>query len=119
MALMRQVFLWASRQAWLGDQFRRRRFAQVAVRRFMPGEDVGSALEAALAVRPKGIATVLTQLGENISQLSEAKVVADHYREVLDRIGPLRLDCQISIKLTQLGLDVSREDARRHVTELV
>src|SRR5437899_9954355 len=119
MALMRQVFLWASRQAWLGDQFRRRRFAQVAVRRFMPGEEVGSALEAALAVRPKGISTVLTQLGENITQLSEAKEVADHYSGVLDRIGPLGLDCQISIKLTQLGLDVSRDEARQFVAALV
>ena len=42
MALMRQMFLWASRQQWIGDQFRRRRFAQVAVRRFMPGEDAES-----------------------------------------------------------------------------
>jgi proline dehydrogenase len=118
MALTRQLFLWASRQKWIGDQFRRRRFAQIAVRRFMPGEDTESALVAAKAFRPKNISTVLTQLGENVTQLSEGTAVRDHYLGLLERIGPLGLDCQISVKLTQLGLDVSRDEALRYVMAL-
>ncbi|MBI4420398.1 MAG: proline dehydrogenase family protein [Gemmatimonadetes bacterium] len=116
---MRQLFLWASRQKWLGEQFRRRRFAQIAVRRFMPGEDVESALRAAQRMHPKGISTVLTQLGENITQLAEAKAVADHYLRVLDLIAQSGLDSQISIKLTQLGLDVSRDETVKLVLALV
>ena len=119
MALMRQVFLWASRQGWIGNQFRRRRFAQIAVRRFMPGEEVEAALQAAQAFRPKGISTVLTQLGENITQLSEAQAVADHYLNVLDRAAPLGIDAQISIKLTQLGLDVSQDEAIKLVQAIL
>ncbi len=119
MALMRQAFLWASRQRWIGDQFRRRRFAQIAVRRFMPGEDVQAALQAAQAFGPKGISTVLTQLGENITQLSEARAVADHYLHVLDRAATLAIDAQISIKLTQLGLDVSQDEAVKFVVAIV
>jgi proline dehydrogenase len=116
---MRQFFLWASRQQWIGEQFRRRRFAQIAVRRFMPGEDAESALQAAKAFTPRRIATVLTQLGENITELSEAKAVHDHYRDLLERIRPLGIDAQISIKPTQLGLDVSPEECRKLVLALV
>jgi proline dehydrogenase len=119
MALMRQFFLWASRQRWVGEQFRRRHFAQVAVRRFMPGEDPDSAIRAAQEFAPRRISTVLTQLGENISQLSEATAVHDHYQTVLERIRPLGIDSQISIKPTQLGLDVSRDECRRLVLALV
>src|SRR6185503_20243807 len=110
MALMRQMFLWASRQQWIGDQFRRRRFAQVAVRRFMPGEDAESALRAAQELAPGRMSTVLTQLGENISELSEAKAVHDHYYSLLEKIRPLGIDSQISIKPTQLGIDVSQPE---------
>src|ERR1051326_2170900 len=102
MGLMRQAFLWASRQSWIGEQFRRRRFAQVAVKRFMPGEDVDSALAAAKEFAPAKISTVLTQLGENVADMTEAKGVHDHYQGVLERIGPLGIDAQISIKPTQL-----------------
>jgi proline dehydrogenase len=116
---MRKLFLWASRQQWIGDQFRRRRFAQVAVRRFMPGEDADSALRAASEFTPRGIGTVLTQLGENITQLAEAKAVLDHYMGLLDKIGPLGIDTQISIKPTQLGLDVSPPECQRFVITLV
>ncbi len=119
MALMRQMLLWASRQQWIGDQFRKRRFAQIAVRRFMPGEDADSALLAAKEMAPRNLPTVLTQLGENISQLSEAQAVHDHYIGVLNRIGPLAIDSQISIKPTQLGLDVSEPDCRKLVLSIV
>jgi proline dehydrogenase len=116
--LMRRVFLWASRQRWLGEQMTRRAFARRAVQRFMPGEDADSALAAAETLRPKGMSTVLTQLGENISQLPEARKVFDHYLSVLDRITPTGLDAHISIKLTQLGLDVSKDEAVKFVLAL-
>src|SRR5260370_41860265 len=89
MALMRQFFLWASRQQWIGEQFRRRRFAQIAVRRFMPGEDAASAVLAAQDFARRRIGTVLTQLGGNISDLSEARAAHDHYQAVLDPVRRL------------------------------
>jgi proline dehydrogenase len=115
---MRQAFLWASRQKWLGDQFRRRRFAQIAVRKFMPGEDADAALQAARQFTPLGITAVLTQLGENITELSEAKTVHDHYESVLNRIAAAGTETQISIKPTQLGLDVSPSECRNLVMDL-
>src|SRR6185503_2243048 len=118
MALMRQMLLWASRQQWIGEQFRRRRFAQIAVRRFMPGEDAESALKAAQEFPARKMSTVLTQLGENITQLSEAKTVHDHYQGVLQRISTLSIDSEISVKPTQLGLDVSPAECTNFVIDL-
>lgn len=74
----------------------------------MPGEDVAEALAAAAKFQPGGISTVLTYLGENVSDISEARQVTDHYTEVLSRIEGSNLNCEISIKLTQLGHDIRR-----------
>ena len=118
MALMRQFFLWASRQRWLGQQMTRRGFARRAVMRFMPGEDVDSALAGAKDLKPRRISTVLTQLGENITQLSEGQAVFQHYLDVLGRIAPTGLDAHVSVKLTQLGLDVSRDETLKFLSAL-
>ncbi len=77
----------------------------------MPGEEVADALRAAEAYGPDGIGSVLTLLGENLSSWSEAERVADHYHGVLDEVGLRGLDVEISVKLTQLGLDIDPEGA--------
>jgi proline dehydrogenase len=111
MSVMRSVLLAASDNRWLRQQAPRMGFVKKAVTRFMPGERVEDALTAAAALKAQGIASVLTQLGENISDLGEAERVTHHYMDVLSRIRASGLDCQISIKLTQLGLDIDKERA--------
>jgi proline dehydrogenase len=108
MNVTRSVLLRASRSAWLADQFRRRAFARRAVRRFMPGEDLESALEAAAALKSDGIGAVLTQLGERVTTGEDALAVHEHYRTVLAAIGQRSLPAHISVKLTHLGLDVDK-----------
>ncbi len=72
----------------------------------MPGEDLEAALAASADLVRHGTAgTVLTQLGENLSQASDAEAVRRHYLGVLDDIAARALPTQISVKLTQLGLD--------------
>lgn len=109
MGLARSLLLKASRSPWLERQARRRAFVQRAVRRFMPGEDLESALEAARASADAGIGAVLTQLGENVTTAAEADAVRDHYLQVIDRIAALRLPAQISVKPTHLGIDLDAE----------
>jgi proline dehydrogenase len=75
----------------------------------MPGETLDDALGAAEALRSKKIGTVFTHLGENIKDRSEAQQVTEHYLEVLERIRERGLQAEISVKLTQLGLDLSPE----------
>jgi proline dehydrogenase len=80
-------------------------FVRRSVVKFMPGERVEDAIEAAKALKPQGINTILTRLGENIANIGEAKEVFDHYMRVIDLVHAAGLDAQISIKPTQLGYD--------------
>jgi len=114
---MRALLLWMARNRWLRDHLPRLWFARRAVRRFMPGEDAGSALDAGVAFKADRIASEFTRLGENVTNLAEADAVVDHYLGLWDEIARRELDGEISVKLTQLGydLDVDRtlEQARR------
>lgn len=109
MGLARTAFLKASHSRWLAAQATRRRFTRRAVHRFMPGEDLDAAIAAAHEFGGHGIATVLTQLGENVTTVEEAERVTDHYRDVLARVRDAGLPSQISVKLTHLGLDVDAQ----------
>jgi proline dehydrogenase len=115
---MRHLLLWMARNRLLKRWLPRIWFVRRAVRRFMPGETVEEALDAAEFFRPRGIGILFTQLGENLTNLSEAQAVADHYHALLDMIAARGLDAEISVKPTQLGLDLDRAAALRHLTSL-
>ncbi len=115
---MRRVFLWAARNAWLKEHLPGLPFMRRAVRRFMPGETLESALDAAAPLQTAGIATMYTRLGENLTSLDEADAVADHYIEVLDQIRARGLDGEVSVKPTQLGLDEDEDWTLQHLTRL-
>jgi len=117
-SLARSLLLRASRSQWLAEQFRKRAFARRAVRRFMPGETLGQALEASSELAVGGIGTVLTQLGEQVKSGAEAEVVRDHYLGVLDQLRDRFLPTHVSVKLTHLGLDVNRDACMHHVLTL-
>lgn len=118
MPLARTLLLRASRSPWLAEQFRKRAFARRAVRKFMPGESLGEALDAASALAVHSLGTVLTQLGEQVQKPAEAAAVRDHYLQVFDQIRQRSLPAHVSVKLTHLGLDVSREACTLHVLDL-
>lgn len=115
---MRRVFLWAARNTWLKQRLPRLRFMRRAVRRFMPGETLESALDAAMPLQAAGIGTMYTRLGENLERLDEADAVADHYVEVLDAIAARGIRGEISVKPTQLGLDLDEDRTLEHLVRL-
>jgi proline dehydrogenase len=84
----------------------------------MPGETMEDALAAAAQLQSARIGTLYTHLGENLASLAEAQGVADHYARLLDRIAAAGLDGEISVKLTQLGLDHDAETCLRHLERL-
>jgi proline dehydrogenase len=118
MGIARSLLLKASRSQWLARQLRDRRFFQRAVRRFMPGETLDAALEAAGAFAKQQIGSVLTELGEQVTSRAEAADVRDHYMGVLDKIQRRRLPAHISVKLTHLGLEASREGCVQDILKL-
>jgi len=116
---MRSILLAGSESAWLRRNAPRVWFVRKSVSRFMPGESAEDALRAAAALREQGIGTVFTNLGENITEASQTDKVADHYVMVLDRIRELKLETEISVKLTHLGLDLSRDLCSSHLKRLI
>jgi proline dehydrogenase len=115
---MRRIFLWAARNGWLKERLPRLPFMQRAVRRFMPGTTLASALDAAAPLQAAGIASMYTRLGENLGSLDEADEVADHYIAVLDAIKERGLDGEVSVKPTQLGLDHDEERTLAHLVRI-
>src|SRR5207245_2843549 len=114
----RRLLLSASRSAWLARQLSERAFFRRAVRRFLPGEELGAALDAAAGFARDGIGSVLTELGEQVTTRAEGSRVRDHYLQVLDRVRQRGLPAQISVKLTHLGLDVDRAACLENVRAL-
>ena len=119
MSLMRNALLWASTNPWMRERATKTAFVRRSVVKFMPGERVEDAIEAAKAIKPQGLTTILTRLGENIKSLDEATDVREHYFKVLDLIKGAGLDSQISIKPTQLGYDQDPEVCFQHCIKLL
>lgn len=115
---MRRLLLWMARNRWLRDHLPRLWFAKRAVRRFMPGEDPGSALDAAAKFRADGITSMFTRLGENITRVEEGDEVVEHYLGLMADIRTRDLDGEVSVKLTQLGYDLDVERTLGHAARL-
>jgi proline dehydrogenase len=118
MSMARNVLLRMSKSPWLADRVMRRRFAMRAVKKFMPGEELADALDAAAALAPLGLGALLTKLGENLTAESDAVEVRDHYLEVFDQVKARKLIAHVSVKPTQLGLDFSQAHCADHLEML-
>lgn len=116
---MRNALLKASENAWLRERAPRHPFVRRTVERFLPGEELEDAIGAAQRLASQRIDTLLTHLGENVSDLAEAESVTKQYLDVIDRIRAARLPSEISVKLTQLGLDVDREFCYANLVQLI
>ncbi|HUL33282.1 MAG TPA: proline dehydrogenase family protein [Candidatus Eisenbacteria bacterium] len=77
--------------------------------RFVAGETLDEALQAAKTCNDAGMLATLDYLGENVSTTADAQKARDAYLEIFDRIAQEKLDANVSCKLTQLGLDLSVE----------
>jgi proline dehydrogenase len=84
----------------------------------MPGEEFDDALKAAMAFKAQGIGSLFTQLGENVRDLSEAAVVVEHYESVLAKLSSSDLEAEVSVKPTQVGLDIDPGTAYANLERL-
>lgn len=115
---MRTLLLWCASNRWLAAHVPRWRFVRRAVRRFMPGEDFDSALKAGVEFKARGIGALFTRLGENITDLKEAQATVEHYEAVLEAAKAAGVTPEISVKPTQLGLDIDRPAAVANLERL-
>lgn len=112
------MLLWCAQNSWLSEHVPRWGFARRAVSRFLPGEDFDAALKAAIAFKARGIGSLFTRLGENVNDLSEATAVVEHYESVLAKVSSSGIEAEISVKPTQVGLDIDPQTAYANVERL-
>jgi proline dehydrogenase len=87
--------------------------------RFVAGTEIADAVRATQAVNGAGMSVSIDNLGENVTNPEEARESAELYVQILDAITANRLNANISLKLTHMGLDVDEQLARDIVTGLV
>jgi proline dehydrogenase len=114
----RSILLAAARNRRLNDFALHSAFVKRATRTFMPGEHADDALEAGAAIAATGRGLIFTQLGEAITSAEAAIAVRDHYLRFFDQIRARQLPAQVSVKPTQLGLDLSMVDCLRNLVVL-
>ena len=113
---MRSLLLWCAQNRWLATHVPRWGFARRAVKRFLPGEGFEAALKAAADFKAQGVGALFTQLGENVTDLAEANAVVEHYEEVL--AASTDIGAEVSVKPTQLGLDIDPAAAYANLRRL-
>lgn len=87
--------------------------------RYIAGTDRSEAIAAALELGRSGIKATIDNLGENVKSAAEARASADEYLALLDEIKDSGADSQVSLKLTHMGLDISRDLARNNLEKIV
>ncbi len=87
--------------------------------RFVAGMTVDEALQATAAMNAKGMSVSVDNLGENVTNLEEARESARLYHELIDAIIARGLNANVSLKLTHMGLDVDEAVSRTIVNEVV
>jgi proline dehydrogenase len=107
--MLRSSLLYLSNQPRVFRFVRNNRLAKKFASRFVAGETLDDALRAVAALNAKGITASLDLLGESVTNEREARAGAAEYLHILDRIHEQKLDANVSVKLTAMGLDISEE----------
>jgi proline dehydrogenase len=107
--MLRSTLLYLSNQPRVFRFVRNNRLAKTFARRFVAGETLDDALAAVRVLNAKGISVSLDELGESVTNERAARTTRDQYLEILDRVAAAKLDANVSVKLTAMGLDISEE----------
>jgi len=117
--VLRALFISLSESRYLRALAERSAIGQRISARFVAGTQVADVLRATCAVNQSGLSVSIDNLGENVSNAEEARASAHLYRQLLDEISARKLNANISLKLTHMGLDVNENLARELAGGLV
>ena len=117
--MLRSLFISLSENRWLRGMAERSAMGRRLSSRFVAGTQVDDALRVTEAVNRAGLSVSVDNLGENVTNADEARDSAQLYHQMLDEISSRRLNANVSLKLTHMGLDVDEKLARDLVTGLV
>jgi proline dehydrogenase len=117
--MLRNALLYLSNQQGIFNFVRHNGVAKSFASRFVAGESVASAIEAVRGLHAKGISASLDLLGESTTNEKEAYASQKQYLELLDLIQREKLNANVSLKLTAMGMDISDELCVRVTREIL
>jgi proline dehydrogenase len=117
--MLKDTLLYLSQNARVHDFVIQNPLARGASRRFVAGEVIEDAVQAARTLNRHGIQVALDYLGENVTTEQEARDATDAYVSDIDIIKRAGVDANISIKLTALGLDIDQSLCEENVTKIL
>src|ERR1700686_4658810 len=109
--MLRALFIALSESRSLRAIAEGSRIGQRTSARFVAGKEVADAIRAAAAANRVRAGVSIDNLGENVTNADEARASAQLYYDLLDEIAAHKLDANISLKLTHMGLDVDEQMA--------
>jgi proline dehydrogenase len=107
--MLRNALLYLSNQQHVFNFVRHNGLARKFAQRFVAGETLEEVLDSVAALNAKGISASLDLLGESVTAESEARAAGLEYVRMLERIAERKINANVSLKLTAMGLDLSRE----------
>jgi proline dehydrogenase len=116
---MRQGLLWLSERQGVFNFVRRNGLARKFASRFVAGESIDQGVEAARELARRGITASLDLLGESVTAESEAVAARDQYLRMLDQMAASGAEVNVSVKLTQMGLDIAEELCLANMTSIL
>ncbi|MEA2677879.1 MAG: proline dehydrogenase [Chloroflexota bacterium] len=117
--LSKAFFLWASHRRFLGWLATAFPLTRRMVRRFVPGERLDDAMATLEGLQAQGMRWTVDVLGESVASEAMATAAADRYIETLDALQARGLEANVSVKLTQMGLDIDRDFCVANVRRIV
>ena len=117
--MLRALLISLSESRSLRGMAERSAIGQRLSSRFVAGNEVEDAIRVAAELNLKGITVSVDNLGENVTNVEEARASAQLYHKLLDQVAANQLNANISLKLTHMGLDVDEGLARELVSGLV
>ena len=117
--MLRAALLYLSERRGLRDRLLRRRFARAAARRFVAGDTLDEAIQVARGLNARGMRVSLDFLGESVTSVAEAERATEAHLEAVERIAADGVRASLSLKLTQLGLDLDETLCATHLARVV
>ena len=117
--MLRGSFLYLSHRRGLQRWMTRQKFTASLAYRFVAGDRLDDAVRVMTELNGRGWSGSLDHLGENVTEERTARAATEDYLAAFERIASQRLDANVSVKLTQLGLDISAELCRELLTRIL
>ena len=117
--MLRRTFLWLSEHSGVFSFIKRNRLARRVASRFVAGETLDSAIDAGRTLNARGITASLDLLGESVASADETRAARNEVLRTLEAIARAGLDGNVSVKPTQLGLDISTDLCAENMRQIL